>query len=1056
MAEVNLRITADAGVARKEVAGFRQEYLQMVQAVARPLGQVKTFRELESSLEQTGQKLRDARDRVRELGTALAGAEQPTKALAAEYRQAAAELRRLELQEQSQIGRLGVMRRELQAAGVDTRNLAQEQRRLQTELSQALTKGRNDAAVTSMRQHAASLQQAAIAQRSLALEQAKNNLGVTQSRAAASSIEQLRRQYELLRTTGTLTSKELAIAQQTLAQKIQEARRSMAGLAAEQTRAKAGTGAVGAGLAGLGGTYASMSTVRSYAALTDASKQMEAQLKLATNSQQEFNQAQKELFAIAQNTTSPLEEVVTVYARLAPALDDIGRKNDAIAVVDALTKALKISGATSAETASVLLQFSQAMGSGVLRGEEFNAIAEAAPPLMRALAQGLGVSTGALRGMAAEGQLTAEVITDLTVKALPGLTAAAQQLPDTVDGALTRLRNDVLKAFGEGDTSGLIDAITKLRALLTDPATVQGLTDLAAGMANLAGYTVKAASEFSAFAKELAYVAAVASGDIDELQKLEKTLAGVKAARDGGNFIGRPTATLFMTKKQLDDWVKELEGKIEAIQAKIAGMSVDAYRKMQEGVRQEVENQKAATEEQSRTEEQRYKLFSKYVGDLKTKQAEAVKNAEDALSKQVAAERKATQDLDAAKQEQLATQERYNTALANLQGNGEASYSAASALKVKASQALASGDVQSAKANAQAALNMLEALADAGENTFGFEGFIKALQRIEQAADQIEVDKAKKALDEVKKKSADLKKLLDSLKETTISVKMDDAALNTVRQQIIDLSKLAGNPISIVNTVARPDAGTPGASSDGSSPSVKANVGVTVPADAAEKARQEASNIAAQMEQELQVEPTVAPPKFYQDGNSFSQFPPLAVTPELDQAAAAQAQQQVESLAQTLRQQLTIPITPTGGGTAPKYYQDGNSFSQFPPDGYATGGMVAGPGTGTSDSILARLSNGEFVMKAAAVRHYGPDLLRRLNSLRLPKFATGGLVGSRLEPSIPSMSPALRSAVAPASQSLGTVNLTIDGQRLPPLKAEQESMAEIMRRTAAKFGRTHR
>lgn len=949
MAEVNLRITADAGVARKEVAGFRKEYLQMVQAVTRPLGQVNAFRELEGTLKQT-----------------------------------------------------------------------------------------------------------ATAQRNLALEQAKNNLGVTQSRAAASSIEQLRHQYELLRASGTLTSKELIVAQQTLTRKIQEARRSMAELAGEQARIKPGAGAVGTGLAGLGGTYASMSMVRSYAALTDASKQMDAQLKLATSSQQEFNQAQKELFAIAQNTTSPLEEVVTVYARLAPALDDIGRKNDAIAVVDALTKALKINGATSAETASVLLQFSQAMGSGVLNGGEFNAIAEAAPPLMRALAQGLGVSTGALRGMAAEGQLTTEVITDLTVKALPGLTAAAQQLPDTVDGALTRLRNDVLKAFGEGDTSGLIDAITKLRALLTDPATVQGLTDLAAGMANLAGYTVKAASEFSAFAKELAYVAAVASGDVDELQKLEKTLAGVKAARDGGSFIGRPTATLFMTKKQLDDWVKELESKIEAIQAKIAGISVEAYRKMQEGVRQEVEHQKSATEEQSRTEEQRYKLFSKYVGDLKTKQAEAVKNAEEALSKQVAAERKATQDLKAAKQEQLATQERYNTALANLQGNGEASYSAASALKVKASQALASGDVESAKANAQAALNMLQALADEGENTFGFEGFIKALQRIEEAADQIKVDKAEKALEQVKEKSADLKKLLDSLKETTISVKMDDAALSAVRQQIIDLSKLAGNPIAIVNTVARPDAGTAGASSDGSSPSAQANVDVTVPADAAEKAKQEASNIAAQMEQELQVEPTVAPPKFYQDGNSFSQFPPMAVSLELDQAAAAQAQQQVESLAQTLRQQLTIPITPTGGGATPKYYQDGNSFSQFPPDGYATGGMVAGPGTGTSDSILARLSNGEFVMKAAAVRHYGPDLLRRLNSLRLPKFATGGLVGSRLEPSIPSMSPALRSAVEPASQSLGTVNLTIDGQRLPPLKAEQESMAQIMRRTAAKFGRTHR
>lgn len=948
MAEVNLRITADAGGARKEVAGFRREYLQMAQAVTKPLGQVKAFRELEGTLKQT-----------------------------------------------------------------------------------------------------------ATAQRNLALEQAKNNLGVTQSRAAAASIGQLRREYELLRSTGNLSTQELAIAQQTLNRKIQETRRSMAALAGEQARAKPGAGAVGAGIAGIGGAYASVSMVRSYVAITDASKQMDAQLKLATNSQEEFNQAQQDLFAIAQNTASPLEEVVRVYARLVPALDEIGRKDDAIAVVDALTKALKLNGASSAETASVLLQFSQAMGSGVLNGGEFNAIAEAAPPLLRAWAQGLGVPTGALRGMAAEGLLTAEVLTDLTVTALPGLTAAAQQLPDTVDGALTRLRNDVLKAFGEGDTSGLIDAITKLRALLTDPATVQGLTDLAAGMANLAGYTVKAASEFSAFAKELAYAAAVAAGHVGELQRLEKTLAGVKAARDGGSFIGRPTATLAMTKQQLDDWVKELEGKIESVQAKIAGMSVEAYRKMQEGVQQGVEGQKAAADEQTRAEDQRFKYFTKYVSDLKTKQAEAVKNAEEALSKQVAAERKATQDLEAAKQEQLATQQRYNEALAGIQGGGEVSYSAASSLKVKASQALASGDVAGAKASAQAALKMLQDLADAGENTFGFEGFIKALQGIENAADKINVDKAKKALDDVKEKGDKLKKLLDGLKETTITVKMDDTALSTARQQIIDLSKLAGNPISITNTVARPDGGTAGGATNVSGASAKANVAVAVPAAAAEQAKQEASKIAAQMEQELQVEPTVAPPKFHKDGSSFSQFPPMAITPELDQAAAVQAQQQVNALAQTLKQQLTIPVTTTAGGaTSPNYHQDGNSFSQFPQGSYATGGMVTGPGTGTSDSIFARISNGEFVMRAAAVRHYGPELLQRLNSLRLPKFATGGLVSSKLQPSIPAMSPALMAATAPAAASLGTVNLTIDGQRLPPLKADQESMGDLLGRTARKFGRT--
>ncbi|OYQ31438.1 hypothetical protein CHU95_20010 [Niveispirillum lacus] len=73
--------------------------------------------------------------------------------------------------------------------------------------------------------------------------------------------------------------------------------------------------------------------------------------------------------------------------------------------------------------------------------------------------------------------------------------------------------------------------------------------------------------------------------------------------------------------------------------------------------------------------------------------------------------------------------------------------------------------------------------------------------------------------------------------------------------------------------------------------------------------------------------------------------------------------------------------------------------------GYADGGQVSGPGGPTSDSILARLSTGEFVVRAAAVRQYGVDFLNRVNGLRLPGFATGGFVGAMSMPrmSVPSL-----------------------------------------------------
>jgi len=70
------------------------------------------------------------------------------------------------------------------------------------------------------------------------------------------------------------------------------------------------------------------------------------------------------------------------------------------------------------------------------------------------------------------------------------------------------------------------------------------------------------------------------------------------------------------------------------------------------------------------------------------------------------------------------------------------------------------------------------------------------------------------------------------------------------------------------------------------------------------------------------------------------------------------------------------------------------AINQLEKTGLARGGLIRGAGTGTSDSILARLSNGEFVMRAGAVQHWGAGLLSAMNMAGLPRFAAGGLVGA--------------------------------------------------------------
>ena len=113
---------------------------------------------------------------------------------------------------------------------------------------------------------------------------------------------------------------------------------------------------------------------------------------------------------------------------------------------------------------------------------------------------------------------------------------------------------------------------------------------------------------------------------------------------------------------------------------------------------------------------------------------------------------------------------------------------------------------------------------------------------------------------------------------------------------------------------------------------------------------------------------------------------------------------------------------------------------------HAEGGHITGPGSGTSDSILARLSNGEFVVRAAAVRAYGADMFERLNNMQFSGFAMGGPVLAGVRPA------------SGGSQKAGsTLNLSIDGQHFDGLHAPHDVAEKLtdfaIRRQTSSAGR---
>jgi tape measure domain-containing protein len=793
MTDIELRLTADVAQATKGVGAFSKQYRELVSAIEKPLKQVGAFRTLETSLESLEKQSRVARDRVRDLGNELANASNPSKALTASYRDAVSELQRLTRAENLAQNQLASRRRELQAARVDTSNLAAEQKRLSAELNAAALAGRRDAATAGIRAQSAALGQLAREQRQANLEQAKADFGISRARQYEGALAQLNSQYQLLRRNGNLTNRELSIAQRAYTQRVIETKTAMGQLAAEQRRLGAGGSMLPGLVSGVGAAYATVAAIKGIAAQADAYNLMNARLKLATSSQQEFTTAQTELARIAQATQSPVASLVTLYGRISRPLKEAGRSQaDILKVTEAVATSFRVSGATAEEAQNGVIQFAQALGAGALRGEEFNSVAEQAPRLMQALADSIGVPVGALKEMAAQGLLTADVVTGALVEQLGTLRKEAETLPETVGGAMTSLSDQWNKAIGQTDVQPLIDAINDLAKTVSDPQIVESLVAIAGGMATLAGWTVQVASEFAKFADKAAFTAAQLSTgagataeQVRELEKLKRALMEVNAARTGSSFVGSSTLALlmkFFAPEDLDAWAAELEGKIKAFEERLYGLSQG------DGVPDSKANDGAQELRDADLDS-----YNKYIGELKTLQDQQVADAEKQSKALVSAQKKANADLEKVRKDRLAIETRYKEALAGLGGEGEASYSAAQDLKIGARNALQSGDVAGAQAQAQAALKMLQDLAAAGENTYGFSGFIQELQAIELAANDIEQTRAEDKITAIGVSMATLAADAEKLKNMPVSVKMDEASLEGVRTLIQQLAQQIGS-----------------------------------------------------------------------------------------------------------------------------------------------------------------------------------------------------------------------------------------------------------------------
>lgn len=307
---------------------------------------------------------------------------------------------------------------------------------------------------------------------------------------------------------------------------VDETRRAFQSINGSLSQLRDQAGQVGAVLSRIGGAIGIGLGVRELVEVADQYKNLQARLKLAVASQEEFNRADAALFEIAQRNRAPLVETVTLYARLAPSVQALGRSQaDVLAATDAIGQAVSLSGASSEAAAGALLQLGQAFASGQLRGEEFNSVIEQTPRLAQAIADGMGVPLGSLRALAQEGKIISAAVLDALLNQRGRLAEEYASLPDTVSGALTRLKNAFQRAFGKRDSnSGLTAGLAQALQLVAQH--LELLIDLA-GVVLVAAFGRMA----GAFTTSIAAARAEAAARLANLRTLEaEALARVRVA----------------------------------------------------------------------------------------------------------------------------------------------------------------------------------------------------------------------------------------------------------------------------------------------------------------------------------------------------------------------------------------------------------------------------------------------------------------------------------------------------------------------------------------------
>lgn len=741
------------------------------------------------------------------------------------------------------------------------------------------------------------------------------------------------------------------------------------------------------------------------------------------------------VYEIAQRQGAALSPLVTLYGRVAQAGQDLGASSSDVAqFTEGVATALRVAGTSSEEASGALLQLSQLLGAGTVRAEEFNSVMEGARPILQTVATGLegaGGSVSRLRSMVLAGTVSSRDFFQAFLRGMDGLEATASTATDTVGQALNRVTNALTRFIGQTDQSlGATQRIAQGLNLLAKNFDVVGNAALVVGTALGVGYTInlaKARLEMLASADTAKAVAAGQQG----VQKASgasaialRALSGVAGgARAAFGLLGGPvgvaitglsvglaimsarsaesearfsaysealkraqasTANLAATtgaaakrltetqtnilSRGLEQQAADLEDVASRIKAAFATIAtsltlgkdqagLDKLKRLQDGLGDTSDSAIQTKEELYRlaNAEPRFQVLADRLAPLLDKLAAVRAAAAETKTALQNVGPSAASQIDAqvgkpppAADPQLDPTLRSAATTGYINEQTKAYRLAARERKLQADAETIYGDAQAK----------------------GIELTKKQARGIAEFREQAE--KADQAAERFKSFQQGLKGYGLQTNELELEAKLIGASTYEATRQVEVLRMLNQAKMDQIAL----------------SPQLLSSIEAEAARRAAASAGLEKAHESQQRLMELQQE----------IGNQAIDGIEGLVdgTKTLNDVLS----DTLKSLSRMLMQSALLGTGPLAGiFGAPSTNSGaggliGSIFSAFG-SGHAAGGLISGPGTGRSDSIMARLSNGEYVVNAAATAK-NRALLDSINSGRIPKFADGGIVGGAI------------------------------------------------------------